>query len=580
MVCPTPASAATLRQGFHTLIIGGGTAGCVLASRLSLSGISTLLVERGTVEPLTSSWKTRMPAARLMHALPELTNPSPPFSTFSGGKPPFIKHNVICATDQTVPQRGLGGRVLHSHRPAVLGGHSAITSLSYHRGMPQEYDGWGIDPWGGEMCEEAFEELESLPHQWFPESAGIALPGLPKLALSPCQPFSPLASGFMEGFCELQMDYFSELSACQAVGRGAVGHAQLRVNQKNGETSTSESCWLRRALSDFQGSRSLTLTTGTTAVRLHLRSESSKEVTTVEVLTHQNETVLVPCERVIMCAGAIQTPQLLQLSGIGSPEHLQSLDITCELAHPQVGENLHDQLELQIPLVVKNDLSLSPIYSRPVQWMVYLEWLLRRKGWGTSDFSSTVCLLRTDQEREKQQRGIPSSGIRLYPYPRIRPNTQHGCTLSLELLRPQSRGCVQISSPELSCSEVDSHRSSIFTLDPKYLKNTRDIDIIRETLEVARSLVDSNKFRSFIVPPEEDVPHVSEIRDRVLSRSQMGGTCALGTVVDASLLVKGTRNLYICDSSVVPTPMSCGLLPPVLMLAHRLSNDICGLPTW
>ena len=485
-------SSVILRKGFDTVVIGAGTAGSIIAGNLAFDGVKTLLIERGSMNDLPG-WLSEMPAGRVYN---RLTQRYPAVQETQG------------TTNNTVS--------LQSAR--ICGGACVTGDLSWVPGFAEEYASW----WPAERLTADFVDVErrSVPTGMSPRGAVLSKSSFNSLHYKM----------FLQGCCDtLGCDFenFEKVGPLKVVppSGGIVGRAPVRITA-NGEAATTFRQYVRSALKDAVASRSLTVSPNTEAEKVVITQKTAQAIEVVM----KDERILVPCARVVLCAGAIESPRLLAASGITAAG---------------LGSNLHDVVEASLTVPLSGQpysLSYLAATSPLVLGSIRAEWQFRRDGWGTSDFSDTIAIVQS----KKIEKAFLS--LSLLPYGST---TQPDITLVARVATPFSRGLVTrdiIESP--------------------HLNDARDKILLEEALDLAKALVTRSKDFSKCV-------NGNELRVQApRSASQCGGTCALGTVVDASTFrVNETDNTFVCDSSVVPKPLTGGLTPAVMMLASSFGKS-------
>ena len=423
---------------------------------------------------------------------------------------------------------------------SILGGACVTGPTVWLPGMQQEYT-----PWFPGNVAKVFNALErrGLDADHVGTKPGAVL------TLSPFQ--SPLYKIFIQACAEAGMDVdaLSREGFLASPRVGVVGRASVRVTP-NGEAASTHLLWLDRALADPTVSRHLTVATDTRAVRLHLSGATAQGVA---VVTKNGEAVTVPCGRVVLCAGALESPRLLQLSGIGAPEALKAAGISCVVANADVGANLHDQVDSPVSarLTSQDCIAYLAASSPAVQLGIRAEWEMRREGWGMSDFTDVVALVKST----KCEGLVPDMALNFLPFGSD--NSQPQCSIVARVATPTSRGSVSLQSSDVM---VPSR------IDLGHLMTETDKQVMAEAVAMATQILGSKPFGSRLLGS-------SLLDGPPLSASQCGGTCALDKVVDGvSFKVKGTDNMYVCDSSVVPRPLLGGLGPAVVMLASQFGK--------
>ncbi len=538
------------------IIVGAGTAGCLMANRLSADGRHrVLLVEAGGDDDY--HW-IHIPVGYL----------------YCIGNP---RTDWLYSTE---PDPGLNGRSLRYPRGKVLGGCSSINGMIYMRGQSRDYDHWadlvGDARWRWDFCVPYFKRHED--HWRGPDSMHGA-PG-----------FDP--SGAQQGGewrVEKQRLSWDVLDAFAAAAQEAgvpatedfntgsnEGVGYFEVNQRRGVRWNATKAFLRPAMKR----PNLTVRTGLQTTRLLLGDgvQAPLHAHGIEVVpTGGGPAQALHCRReVVLCAGAIGTPQILQLSGIGPVSVLQAAGITPRLDHPGVGENLQDHLQIRAVFGVDGVRTLNTMaHSLWGKAMIGLEYLLLRSGPMSMAPSQLGAFTRSsDRHRwpnvqyHVQPLSLDAFGEPLHDF--------NAFTASVCNLNPTSRGHVRVHSPR---PEDAPH------IRANYLSTPADRRVAADSLQLTRRIVGMPALARF--KPREIKPGVQFQSEDELARlaGDIGttifhpvGTCRMGrsddpaAVVDARLRVHGVGGLRIADASVMPTITSGNTNSPTLMIAERAAE--------
>jgi choline dehydrogenase len=523
---------------FDYVIVGAGTAGCLLANRLSAdAGKRVLLVEAGGRD--NYHW-IHIPVGYLYC----IGNPRTDWLYF------------------TEADAGLNGRQLRYPRGKVLGGCSSINGMIYMRGQSRDYEGWaaltGEPEWGWDRCLPFFKqhedhwrggsELHGAGAEWRVEKQRLSWEILDAFAAAAVEAGIPATEDFNRGSNE--------------------GVGYFEVNQKSGVRWNASKAFLR----PVQHRANLQVWTGHQASRLIVENG---RVTGVELLPAQGGApVTVRAAReVVLAAGAVGTPQILQLSGIGAAAHLAPLGIPLQHELPGVGENLQDHLQIRAVFAVQGTKTLNVIAGS--LWGkagIALEYLLKRSGPMSMAPSQLGAFTRSSPSREwpnleyhVQPLSLDAFGQPLHRY--------NAFTASVCNLNPSSRGFVRLASPK----PQDAPR-----IQARYLSTEEDRLVAAESLRLTRRIAAMPALAKY--RPEEVKPGVQYQSDEELARlaGDIGttifhpvGTCRMGrpgepgAVVDPRLKLQGLAGLRIADASVMPTITSGNTNAPTLMIAER-----------
>jgi choline dehydrogenase len=540
MDTPTP--------NFDYIIVGAGTAGCLLANRLSADKrVRVLLVEAGGRD--SYPW-IHIPVGYLYC----IGNPRTDWLYFTEADP------------------GLNGRRLRYPRGKVLGGCSSINGMIYMRGQARDYDHWAAltgDPaWRWEECLEAFKRHEDhwrgadaahgAGHEWRVERQRLSWEILEAFAAAAREAGIPSTDDFNRGDNE--------------------GVGYFEVNQRRGVRWNTTKAFLRPA----RGRPNLEIWTGAETARVLLEG---KRVVGIEVLPAAGGEPRRPraAREVILCAGAVGTPQILQLSGIGPGALLHEHGIAVHHELPGVGENLQDHLQIRAVFSVQGVKTLNTMaHSIWGKAEIGLDYLLRRRGPMSMAPSQLGAFTRSgpgfawpNVEYHVQPLSLDAFGQPLHRY--------NAFTASVCNLNPTSRGFVRIRSPRLQ----DAPR-----IQANYLSTPEDRQVAADSLRLTRRIAAMPALARY--RPQEVKPGVQFQSDEELARlaGDIGttifhpvGTCRMGrsgeagNVVDARLRVFGLAGLRIADASVMPTITSGNTNSPVLMVAERAAEWIAAEAT-
>ncbi len=533
-----------LEGEFDYIIIGAGTAGCVLANRLSEDkDVQVLLIEAGGKDDY--HW-IHVPVGYL----------------YCIGNP---------RTDwlyKTQPESGLNGRSLSYPRGRVLGGSSSINGMIYMRGQREDYDEWARvtnDPsWAWQNVLPIFKRSEDY-HGGASESHGAGGPWRVEK--------QRLKWKVLETFAQAAQQ--AGIPATDDFNRGDnTGVGYFDVNQKRGIRWNASKAFLRPALQR----PNLTVITGAHTQRLVFEE---RRCTGVEYRGDNTDFIAKARCEVVLSSGAVNSPQLLELSGIGNAARLQNLGIDVVRDLPGVGENLQDHLQLRMAFKVNGVRTLN---TASAHWwgklMIGLQYLLLQSGpmsmapsqlgaFARSDPDDRA-LTRPDLEYHVQPLSLDRFGEPLHRF--------NAFTASVCHLRPTSRGSIHIESN-------DPHAAPLIA--PNYLSTDYDRHVAANALRLTRRIAAAPALARY--RPEEILPGIQfqTEEELQLAAGQVGttifhpvGTCRMGmaddpgAVVDNRLRVIGVDGLRVVDASVMPTITSGNTNSPTLMIAERASDMI------
>ncbi|HVQ02716.1 MAG TPA: GMC family oxidoreductase N-terminal domain-containing protein [Burkholderiaceae bacterium] len=545
----TPADAPR----FDYIVVGAGTAGCLLANRLSADPlVRVLLIEAGSHDGYV--W-IHVPVGYL----------------YCIGNP---RTDWLFNTD---PDPGLNGRSLRYPRGKVLGGCTSINGMIYMRGQSRDYDGWaaavGDDAWTWRACLPHFLRHED---HWRGTDAWHAAPGFDRRGRRAGGEYrverQRLSWQVLDAFALAAQE--AGIPAQGDFNRGNnEGVGYFEVNQRAGVRWNANKAFLR----PVRHRSNLLVWTGAHATRLLCDDASVPRVHGVELVRAGAAPQVVFAEReVVLAAGAIGSPQLLQLSGIGPAALLQRHGVAPRVERPGVGENLQDHLQIRAVFSVRGVRTLNTLAS---SWLgkarIGLQYLLTRSGPMSMAPSQLGCFTRSSSEHEwpNIEYHVQPLSLDAFGEPLHRTDA---FTASVCNLNPQSRGHVRIRSPRFD--EAPSILAN-------YLSTDADRRVAADSLRLTRRIVQMPALSGYA--PREVRPGVQFQSDDELARlaGDIGttifhpvGTCKMGraddplAVVDARLRVLGVRGLRVADASVMPTITSGNTNAPTMMIAERAAE--------
>jgi choline dehydrogenase len=527
---------------YDYVIAGGGTAGCVLANRLS-AGANTrvLLLEAGGKDDWI--W-IHIPLGYI----------------YCIGNP---------RTDwcyRTEPEPGLNGRSILYARGRVLGGSSSINAMLYLRGQARDYDAWaratGDDGWSWESVLPIFKRSED---HWRGASESHGVGG--EWRVEQQRLSWEILDAFRDAACEAGIARVDDFNT----GDNS-GSSRFEVNQRRGVRVSAAKAYLKPALARAN----LTVITHAQVKRLRL---DGRRVTGVEFV-HKGEALFAAAKReTLLTAGAIGSPQILQCSGIGPAALLQRHGIAVAHDLPGVGANLHDHLQLRMAFRVSNVKTLNTMaHSLWGKLMMGLEYAVNRSGPLAMAPSQLGAFVKSDDaqatpdlEYHVQPLSLDKFGDPLHTFP--------GFTASVCNLRPTSRGSVQIKSPDSAAAPA---------IAPNYLATAEDRAVAVRALRLTRRIVTETKAMQKYAPAEFLPGPAFQTDEEMLTASgNIGttifhpvGTCKMGraeddsAVVDPTLKVRGIEGLRVIDASVMPSITSGNTNSPTVMIAERGSEMV------
>ena len=529
-----------LTQTFDYVIVGSGSAGSLVASRLSEDpNCNVLVIEAGG--PANGFW-LRLPVGYFKS----------------------IYNKRFSHLYKSEPSETVAGRQIDMPRGRVVGGSSSINGLIFIRGQHEDYEDWerhGAKGWGFEEVLphfRRFEHFEGPPSQYRGQHGGLNVSQLR-----------------------------NQNDACDDWMTAALGTGLPKNDDFNGASSygigayqlTIKGHWRESAHTAFLGPAlarpNLTLMTHTRVIRVVI--EDGRAIGVEVVQNGQHQVIPADCE-VILSAGTVQSPQILQLSGIGPAALLKEHGIKLVHDAPEVGENLQDHLQMRtiVELADKRD-SLNNQVRNPFKLAkMGMDWLFAGKGQltvGAGQVGGATCTKYATGDRPDLQLfvmplSVDKPGTPLHRYP--------GFTTSFWQCHPESRGHIRIQSPDPFADPL---------IQPNYLSTQKDCDVMIEGMKIVRGIYNSPDFRdrwkNEIIPGaqhQSDAEILAAIRQGCGTVYHLCGTCRMGSdvdaVVDPQLRVNGVERLRVIDASVMPKITSANINAPTYMIAEKGSAMI------
>ncbi len=529
-----------MAQAYDYIITGAGPAGCVLAARLTEDpSVSVLLLEAGGPD---SHFLFHWPAG---------------FAKMTKG--------IASWGWSTVPQRHMRDRVLWYTQAKVIGGGSTINAQIYTRGHSADYDAWrdeaGCVGWGYRDVLPYFKRAEGN-ERFCDDYHGIDGP----LAVSMPRAALPICEAFIRAAQQAGLPYNPDFNGQRQEGAGF-----YQLTQKDARRSSAATAYLNPARSR----PNLTVKHGCEATRIIIENGRA---TGVEIRGEGNRPHIVRCDReVLVTGGAIGSPRLLLLSGIGPADHLRALGIPVQHDLAGVGANLQDHVNLCVLSACTGEHSYDPV-NRPHRTLLAgLQYLLLKSGPVASSLFETGGFWYADSAARSpdvqfhlgQGSGIEKGIVKL---------GQAGVTLNSAFLRPRSRGSVRLRSADPAAHPL---------IDPNYWAEPYDLEMSLRSLEIAREIMSKPALKAFIA--EEVLPGPG-LRDRnslfdyacrmAKTDHHPVGTCKMGhdaaAVVSPDLRLHGLEGLRVCDSSIMPFVPSSNTNAPTVMIGEKAADIISG----
>ncbi len=524
---------------FDYVVVGAGSAGCVLAARLSEDPrVTVCLLEAG---PADKSVILHCPAGIALLA----------------------KNRAFNWGFQTVPQPGLGGRRGYQPRGKVLGGSSSINAMIYVRGQPEDYDGWAAEGNAGWGWSDVLPYFKRAEHN---ERGGDEFHGgagpLNVMDLRSPHRFGPI---FVEAAKQAGYPINRDFNGARQEGVGL-----FQVTQKNGERFSAAKAYLTPNL----GRPNLHVMTGAQATCVVI---DGGRATGVEVRIGGATKTVRARREVLLAAGALQSPQLLMLSGIGPGEALRALGIAVRRDLPGVGRHLHDHPDV---VAVLDAPHLSDLFGLSLRGAVSLmqgalEWRRERKGLLTTNFAEAGGFVRSDPGVDRPDLQFHFVVGKLVDHGR-KTVFGHGYSCHVCLLRPKSRGSVTLASADPFAAPL---------IDPNFLAERDDLDrlvrgfkAMRRVLAQPALAAHGARELSASAGAQSDAEIEAFVRGHADTIYHPVGSCRMGRgpldVVDAELRVRGVDGLRVVDASVMPQIVSGNTNAPTIMIAEKAADLI------
>ncbi|MGX5849219.1 choline dehydrogenase [Mesorhizobium sp. PL10] len=529
------------RARFDYIVVGAGSAGCIVAARLSEDpAIRVLLVEAGGSD--------RSPMISMPAALP---------FTYQSKK--------LGWGYQSGPEPELGGRMIDEKRGRVIGGTSSINAMIFNRGNPMDFDGWaegGLPGWDYAHCLPYFRKMET-----FADGTNDWRGGDGPMFISRCRAAHKLFDVFLRSGEQAGHEIASDHNGYRQEG---VHIAQAFVHK--GLRWTSARGYLHPVMA--RGNLEVLSHAHVNKVVIENGAAIGIEI------SKGSNTRTVTCEReIILCAGAFNSPQLLMLSGVGDADDLRKHQIALKAHVPAVGRNLENHPGVNLQYATSYEDSLVSQLNLLGQAKLATDWVVRKKGLGASNFFEAGAFLRT-----RADVAFPNMQFEFLPLTRQVKNGKlvaiPGFQFWMDLSRPESRGAVKLRSADPAAPP-----SIVFN----HLDSRQDIQDFIDGVRLARDMIHQpawDKFRGTELTPGADARTDADIERFV--RANLGtsyhpsGTCRMGAddqaVVDAEARVKAVRRIRVVDASIMPRIVTANLSAAIMMMAEKISDCILGMP--
>lgn len=522
---------------YDFVIVGGGTAGCILANRLTESGkYSVLLLEAGGA-------------------------PRSPWIKIPAGFSKLLTNETYNWRFESCPEAATKERVIAIPRGKGLGGSTLINGMIYVRGQPDDYDQWvdeGAAGWSWQDVEPYFRKLENFAE------GGKARGKSGPMYLERVKERFPISDAFLEAATEDGQPFNEDYNESDQEGFG-----YYQVTQRNGQRWSVVDGYLKPAMARSN----LRVLTGSRVMRLELDGARCTGVTYER--NGKRETVTAARE-VVLCAGAVQNPQVLELSGIGKPDVLERVGIDPKIELPGVGENYIDHYATRMNWRVRNTITLNEMSRGLRLTKEVVKYFTSHKGILTLGTGLVHGFVKTRPQ-------LTTPDVQLFFVHASYANAatrvldrQPGMTIGVTQLRPTSKGNIHIESADPEMAPA---------IKPNMLSTEKDCQTLVDGMKVARRIVEQPAMRLFVsheMRPGEEVQTDSQWLEFARENGQTIyhpiGTCKMGedheAVVTPGLQVRGVKGLTIADASVMPSMVSGNTQGAVMMVAEKAADLI------